>query len=168
MFLLPLVMPLVLGQDAPTNHGLIGYGITMYKPACASACQAVTPLMLDCDHTMMKRMDMGMESPAMDCIATNLPYLQTVAYCIYTHCQGVPLDTMEEWWEKSVVGSMANQPSPMYTYAETLSTIKTAPNISQGDGMLMKAVVVDEDTYVANWKIMDTFEWIEGNHSRYG
>lgn len=164
------ILPTLASRGTP-EHGLIGYGINMYKPVCASACRASVSNPLNCaDHQMVKRMG-GMkkkkESP--ECYANNDPFLQTVAYCISTHCQDVPIWKLEQWWAKRIPGKMPHQPQPKQTYQETLASITTPPqNVTASDDMLMETSLVDEDDYISNYNGNYIFEKNEVTHARHG
>jgi len=80
------------GRPGP---GSIGYGIKMYNPGCAAACNPIfwsdEASMDDHDGMVVKRMDMSSAAPSLKCLATNDPYLQSLAYCMSTHCGDVKL-----------------------------------------------------------------------------
>lgn len=164
------------GEDRP-GHGLIGYGITMYDPACAYACQSSIPTTLDClgsssdeDMSDMSDMDMDMDTPSPECLATYPPYLRSLAWCIHSHC---PADTevyrLERWWVMNVAGTQTVQPEPNVTYQEALRQVNTAPTEVLGDGdMLNRTVKVNEETYLANYNIDVVFPVVEKNHETYG
>lgn len=164
------------------RHGLIGYGINMYNPICASACGRAAPMYLYCaDGVSSSGGGMSMiaindttnvtatESPSAECMANNIPYLQTVAYCIHERCDGsVTPPERELWWYRYVVGIMADQPAPSMTYQESLSSIPTAPNQTlPADSPLVSPVLLNQESYVAMANIMKNFQWVEGLHSRY-
>src|ERR1700753_2324525 len=91
------------------GHGLMGYGITMYRPVCTYACRdTIADAELVCGTwSVMDGMNMSMASP--ECYATDDAFLQTLAYCIHTRCPGpkekerdVPLWKIEKWWTENV------------------------------------------------------------------
>ncbi|WVW82351.1 hypothetical protein I302_104358 [Kwoniella bestiolae CBS 10118] len=182
------------------GHGLIGYGIDMYSPVCCTACRDVTPTYLYCNpedvledmggHSMVvlppslsrrqHDMDMGMndtiqgkvatEMPSPECLADNVPYLQTVAYCISTHCgSDVGLEKREEWWRLNIVGRMPDQPDPIMSYQEALSSIHITPNVTlDEEAAMVVPVLVLEDDYIADKNICVNFQRAEKMHSKYG
>lgn len=163
------------------GHGVIGYGITMYDPPCAFACRDTTQgWMLDCadtdsggghEMTVMKRMEGmdDMEMPSPECYADNDPYLQTLAWCISTHCDGVSTSKLEEFWASNVVGSLANQPTPKYSYQKSLQLITEPPtSIISTDSTLDAPSLVDEEVYLSSYNGNHGFENMEVKSSRYG
>ncbi|KAF1988396.1 ferric reductase-like protein transmembrane component 4 [Aulographum hederae CBS 113979] len=159
------------------GHGLIGYGIEMYKPTCAFACRdTISGSSLSCTPHSMDDME-GMDGMAMDmggdtepeCYATDDVFLQTLAYCISTHCQGVPLWELEEYWKKNVAGNDAVQPDPKISYQKALEDITETPTavLVSGEPLNVTSVVGEED-YMLNWRADSIFEDMEVTHERYG
>lgn len=74
------------------ENGVVGFGISLYQDLCCQACyDSLSTLYLTCttfdDSAMdMSSMDMDMSmimgATSADCYATNVPWLQTMAYCI--------------------------------------------------------------------------------------
>ena len=56
-----------------------------------------------------------------ECIAVHEPWLKTVAYCIYTRCEGIDNSTLEHYWRTELV-SRHNEPQPMWSYGQSLHT----------------------------------------------
>lgn len=172
-----LALP-VLASTGRDGHGLIGYGINMYKPACAFACQSSISNPLDCPDShhdmegmeMVKRMSgMDMEKPSPECYANNEPYLQTLAYCISTHCgEDVTNSSIDGFFEMSLGGRLKHPPKPLYAYAEALIRIDQPPTSqTPSDEMLTRVSLVDEDDYVSNLNGNDGFQESEAQHSKY-
>lgn len=171
-----LVLP-ALASSGRDGVGLIGYGIYMYKPACAFACQSSISNPLDCPdadhghgHDMVKRMSgMDMEKPSPECYANNEPYLQTLAYCISTHCgEDVTNSSIDSFFELSIGGRLKQPPKPLYSYAEALLRIDEPPtNQTDPDEMLTRVSLIDEDSYIANLNGNDGFQSSEAKHSLY-
>ncbi|KAL8659665.1 MAG: hypothetical protein Q9202_007018 [Teloschistes flavicans] len=158
------------GRDA---HGLIGYGISMYDPLCAFTCRdTLSTSILTCsehvDMSMGMDMDMGSETSP-DCFATNDAFLQTLAYCIFTHCQGLPVWRLEEYWTMNVAGTSAHQPLPKATYQQTLANITTRPaaTLAVGEDLDNVMIVAGED-YEASYNAHGIFEKMERHHETYG
>ncbi|CAM1504996.1 Fc.00g106330.m01.CDS01 [Cosmosporella sp. VM-42] len=153
------------------GYGLIGYGIKMYDPTCAFACQGAVPTTLDCpDAPEME----GMEGMAMgaspECLTTNKPYLQSLAWCIYTHCDSsvANIPKLEKFWVMNVAGRQVHQPIPNISYETALEQVRTPPTEVLGeDEILNRTVKVDDDSYLANYNIYTVFEEVEINHSTY-
>ncbi|KAL3479840.1 hypothetical protein BJX99DRAFT_255280 [Aspergillus californicus] len=94
------------------GHGFIGYGISMYKPACAYACRATITNPLNCTTSadshgnkgMGMDMDMQMgdgwiveDAPSAKCYATNDTFLQTLALCMDAQCTTQSIATLERY-----------------------------------------------------------------------
>ncbi|KAK3324330.1 putative ferric-chelate reductase [Cercophora scortea] len=184
----PFVSILVLALAAPavahissgrTGNGFIGYPIAMYNPTCAYACRdTVTSWTLNCtdsedmsghDMSDMAGMDMGSSSPSPECFATNDPFLQTLAWCISTHCTDEDIATLETYWQLNVAGRQAVQPLPKDSYQRALLKVTTPPtSVLDADAVLNEVSLVDEDAYAANLGGEYGFEDMEITHERYG
>lgn len=170
-----LLLPLAVnGSQGRPGYGLIGYGIPMYKPPCAYSCRSSISNPLDCgDHEhhmpMVRRMSgMDMKMPTPECYASNTPFLQTLAYCMSTHCQDVEVWELERYWEMNVAGRLVHQPSPNMTFQEALESISEPPTeVVPAEEMLMSVSLVDEESYVGNFNGNFGFESNETIHSRY-
>jgi hypothetical protein len=130
------ILPSVLGEGS----GVIGMGITMYKPNCAFACRGVIEMaMIDCDESHdHDDMDMDMGGMAMvrrhgddmeitpECRAMSKPFLSTLAYCLSTNC---PSDTpdwvLEKYWETQATGDP--EVKAMWNYEQTLMMVNGTP-----------------------------------------
>ncbi|KAF2473683.1 putative ferric-chelate reductase [Lindgomyces ingoldianus] len=157
------------------GHGLIGYGIVMYKPNCASACRDCTSTgVLNCSTVMEddKGMDMGgmdMTETSPECYATDDVFLQTLAYCISVKCAQLPDWEKEKWWKLNVAGRNQVQPNPKESYRQALDMVTSPPTEIMVSGEpLNKTMLVSEDDYVANWNAEYQFEKQEEIHERYG
>lgn len=142
--------------------GTVGLGLTMYDPACAYMCRnSASGFMLDCPddhhhhhgHHKEKRHGHHHMMPSPECYATNDPFLQTLAWCISTHCpEDVPLSKIENYWENNVAGNLNDQPSPKYSYQEALSRVETEPTeVANATVTLNDTSLVDEWLYQAHW-----------------
>ncbi|KAF2007501.1 hypothetical protein P154DRAFT_614840 [Amniculicola lignicola CBS 123094] len=156
------------------GHGLIGYGTKMYDPPCAYACRDLsTGWMLDCgdDHEAGQghHSDMEMATPSPNCYATNDPFLQTLAWCISTHCQNVKMSKLEKYWKMNVAGRQQVQPSPKYSYQVALARVTEPPTeIVDSEAVLNTTSLVDEESYVASFNGDGGFEVTEVTSERYG
>ncbi|KAF2435456.1 ferric reductase like transmembrane component [Tothia fuscella] len=169
----------VMASTGRPGHGLIGYGINMYSPTCATACRdVISPSSLNCTemesgsgHGGMMMMH-GASATSPECYATDDVFLQSLAWCISTHCTGknsVPLWKLERWWKTSVVGKAAIQPDPKESYEKTLSRVTKPPTeILVSKDPLNKTSLVPEDSYTASFNADTIFEKQESLHSRYG
>ena len=162
----------VLLVSGRTSHGLIGYGISMYRPLCAYSCRAVlSTSMLNCsvpiDMSEGKNMD-GSASTTPECYATDDAFLQTLAYCISTHCQDVAIWDLERYWIMNVAGTESKQPDPKATYQQTIGNITTKPQgiLHSGDD-LHRPMIVSHQDYDMNYNAQDVFEQVEDNHETF-
>lgn len=157
------------------GHGLIGYGIDMYKPNCAFSCRsALSSCTLNCSTVMeMDGMDMDMgdmmyETSA-DCYATDDAFLQSMAYCISSKCKDLATWQLEKYWKDNIAGTSAVQPDPKWTYQESLNKVTSPPNetVAYG-GELNKTMLASEEDWVESWNAQGNFESAEGKHEKYG
>lgn len=158
------------GRD---GHGLIGYGISMYNPLCAYTCRSVlSTSMLNCSHSMHMsegmEMEMGGETSP-ECYATDNVFLQTLAYCMSTHCQHVDIWELEKYWQLNVAGTQPDQPLPKLTYQQALRTIATKPTdtLILGQDLNSTMSISDQD-YRESFNAQSVFEGMERNHETYG
>ncbi|KAF2016339.1 hypothetical protein BU24DRAFT_433400 [Aaosphaeria arxii CBS 175.79] len=157
-----------------TQHGLIGYGIRMYDPPCAFACRdVVTGWMLHCGDAgtggQSHHADMEMETPSPLCYATNDPFLQTLAWCISTHCQSETMSKLEGWWEHYLVGRQPGQPSPKISYQRALANVDEPPTtIISEDDYLNTTSLVDEDSWLAKLNGDGGYDITEKRSNTYG
>ncbi|KAL7938783.1 ferric-chelate reductase [Trichoderma chlorosporum] len=195
MLSLLLAAPAVeAGQTTGRNgHGLLGYGILMYDPACAFACRDTISPLLNCSTTSgntmnkYKRMDMSggsgngpgvdlppgngwMVMPAdPDCKAQNDFFLQTSAYCIYSRCQHVQISKLESYWATWLVGNHADQPVPKMSYGQALQAVGKPPTRPLNNSMLLNYTAsVTDDQWVANFNADWNFALAEYTHERFG
>ena len=155
------------------GHGLIGYGIQMFQPPCAYACRdTVSSWPLDCPGADMSGMDMdgmGMSQPDPECLATNDAYLQTLAWCMSTHCIGIDPATLEGYWQLNVAGRQDVQPSPKESYQQALAKVTFPPTtVINSSDTLNVTSLVDEKSYVANYNADANFELMEITQEQYG
>ncbi|EAW19858.1 putative ferric-chelate reductase (Fre2) [Aspergillus fischeri NRRL 181] len=156
------------------GHGLIGYGISMYKPVCAYACRASITNPLNCGTAVEHEIDTDMSrttmnTPSPSCYANNDPFLQTLAYCMHTHCTDVSVSVLEHYWELNVAGRQQHQPSPKESYQEALESLARPPTIILNTSAVLDiASLVEEETYLSNYNTLWAFEAVETSHERYG
>lgn len=168
----------VLASSGRDGHGLVGYGIKMYQPPCAFACQSAISNPLDCpmDHQddmegmegmKVKRMSHGGEKPSAECYANSEPYLQTLAYCMEQRCpEDVKTSARDKFFEMSIGGRLKKPPVPMYTYVAALMSIDRLPtNSTPSDEMLTQVSLVEDEDYVSNYNGNHGFELSENANS---
>lgn len=145
----------------------------MYKPLCAHACRDVlSTSMLNCSNHVHMAGSMGMDmgsDTSPECYATDDAFLQTLAYCISTHCQGVAVWSLERYWNMNVAGTSPGQPLPKATYQQTLTNITMKPTETLVVGEdLNKTMIVSDEDYKASYNAHGAFEKMERNHETYG
>ncbi|KAE8356182.1 ferric reductase [Aspergillus coremiiformis] len=144
----------------------------MYQPPCAFACRSTITNPLNCSMDADDGMHgswIVMKSPSPECYATNNPFLQTLAYCIYSHCQTRLNSTLQRYWEMNVAGNEQDQPLPKESYQQALQSIGFTPNATVHSSMVLSsASLVSEALYDLNWRTLTVFETVEISHERYG
>ncbi|KAH7239822.1 ferric reductase like transmembrane component-domain-containing protein [Fusarium solani] len=156
------------------RYGVIGYGVVMYDPPCAFGCiDTVKGYTLDCkdDHGMGEHSSsMHMAAATPECKATNDPFLQTMAWCFHTHCTDEKNSTLENIWERDIVGRLKIQPTPKYSYQVALALAAKDPptEVLDKEEVLNRTSLVDEDAWLANFNGDSGFEQMEILAERYG
>ncbi|CAG8408234.1 unnamed protein product [Penicillium salamii] len=150
------------------GHGFIGYGISVYDPVCATTCAEVVPTRLQCP----KSDDGGsyLSTPSPECLATNEPYLTSMAWCIHVHCgDEVEIFNIESWWRLNIPGRQVDQPVPKMTYQHALSLIETPPTeILEKGAVLNRTVTVSNESYNAHQEQQTVYKNVQTNSSKYG
>lgn len=159
--------------DGRVGHGLIGYGISMYRPPCAYACRASVPNPLECphDHGHMDGSEGGSHSSetSPECYATNEHFLRTVAWCIHSRCEEVSMAEIEKYWELNIPGRGRVQPLPRLSFQEALAEVSSPPTESAAPKEILNfTAVVSDETYLGQYDTLTNFEEAEVSHSRYG
>ena len=154
------------------RHGLIGYGISMYKPLCAFTCRDVlSSSVLNCSAPMdTSQMEEGMDSATSpECYATDDAFLDTLAYCISTHCQDATVWDLERYWTMNVAGTLSHQPLPKASYQQTLATITKVPTGTLVIGeKLNRTSIISSGDYESSYNAQGIFEKMEVKHETYG
>ena len=168
---------LILRAKAEVKHGVIGYGINMYKPWCGYACSDVlSSLWLSCTefmemshegHSMVKRMEgmdgpMGMTSP--ECYANNTVWLQTFSYCIKSHCdaEGLSASAQESYWQKTAAGG-----NTVPTLEEALPSQAPTEQLDEEAKWLNTTMLANDDKWTIDRKTIANFETAEYYHATY-
>jgi hypothetical protein len=158
-----------------SEYGFVGYGIDAFDPFCAFACRdSISGATLNCSEVMSDEMGgmsgmggMVMTSP--ECYATDDAFLQTLAWCVQSHCNDIPAWKLEQFWIDNVAGTFANQPDPKYTYQQALSKINGPPTAVYNEtGSLNKTSVVSEDLWFAAYTTDKIFIHQESQQEGYG
>jgi hypothetical protein len=171
-----------LFQDVTeAKGGIIGFGLSLYSDTCSLACHDVlSSLYLSCttfpkNHhdmppgmNMSKRdmggmeMEMGITSP--ECRASNMPWLQTMAYCIHQGC-GAHGYTMERQAECFKLHALSGASSP--TYHDCLPHTAPTVELSMDATWLNVTSLVNKHMYHATHGTMDEMARSEYFHTKY-
>jgi hypothetical protein len=170
-----------------TRHGLIGYGIMLYQPACAHACDNSISAPLNCsigrtnDQTtiskklLMRDDDLQTTSgdewtvsatPSPECKSTNQNYLETLAYCIKQFCPDKTPMELERFWSDDGPGKAVDS---LPAYGEMLASIDRVPDRQVNNSMLLNYTGrVSEYQWKLNYQALRTFTLLEITHQQYG
>lgn len=167
--------------SARSSAGLVGYGITMWKPSCAYACRNLLALSpLECsehqesEHERLVVRHGGHDetfSTSPDCFNHDRAFLLTLAWCLHEHCEeshGTALWQLERFWETDAVPEAHHTPN--YTYTEALAQVgDKAPEVQLHQGHALKEPsAVLEENYASFQTYLQDFGRVESQHSHYG
>lgn len=182
--LLPPLLSLVVRGLA--QHGIIGFGISMYPDLCCQACHdSLASLYLSCttfheqhggEETggMAKRDDggemamtmmmMGMTSD--ECRASNKAWLETMAYCIQQNCNadGYPVDKQAECFSSHALGGVSSGP----TFEESLPVDPPTQELASDATWLNETSLVNREMYYSVHGTLAEFVRSEEYHTKYG
>ncbi|KAH8898324.1 hypothetical protein GQ53DRAFT_742400 [Thozetella sp. PMI_491] len=86
-------------------------------------------------------------TPAPQCYANNDPYLQTLAWCIHTHCPAdLSLSELEAFWELNIAGRILAPSAPKYSYQAALSRVTSPPT-----AIVNSSLVLNTTSLVSPW-----------------
>jgi hypothetical protein len=158
------------------KHGVIGFGISMYKPVCCYACHdSLSSLYLNCttfsmgsddgmSTKMRKRMDMNMSvtgSTSDSCYASNLPWLETLCYCIRSGCTQ---DGIEDWRQDKCFQDLSMSGTSL---DDAIPSHQPTVELTEDAEWLNETMLVNENIYHANYQTLQEFERSEDRHTRY-
>jgi hypothetical protein len=171
-----LVLVTTLFANAELQHGVIGMGIDMFMPWCATACSdTLSGLYLNCttfeqmsgDHHGMKvkrmdGMDMMMGVTSADCRASDTPWLQTFSYCIKSHCdaEGLSAEEQEKYWQKNAAEGM-----PVPSMTEALPTTAPSLSVENEAEWLNETMLANEVAWTTDRRTIQEFAEVERDHS---
>ncbi|EKD20113.1 uncharacterized protein L3040_002212 [Drepanopeziza brunnea f. sp. 'multigermtubi'] len=175
--LVPSLLLLLWQTAGASAGGIIGYGITMYKPVCAYACSdALSSLYLNCttfmSHDSMdmagmklkKRMDMGSEMMGMtsdECYATDRVWQETLAYCMKDRC-----GTIDGVSEERIAKAYSKLSNSDAVYSEVLPAERPATELDADAEWLNVTSLVNSKLYFDNRQTRSEFEYQETMHAR--
>lgn len=169
-----LVIQCVLG----VKNGIIGFGLSIYQDPCCLACHdCLSSLYLGCtafpSHHNMSGMGMGMKmgmdmgmmgTTSEECRASDVPWLQTMAYCIHQNC-GFHGYTVEQQAKCFSVHAVAGASKP--SFHDSLPA--TAPTVElPHDAMWLNTTsLVNTHLYHSTHGTLEEFARSEYLHTRY-
>jgi hypothetical protein len=111
-----------------TTAAFVGLGTRYNDPSCAYACRAsISSAPLVCSgHGHGGAHSHGSPPTSPQCRSEDTAFLTTLAYCINTHCQEVPLWQLEQYWAQQATGSVSVPPK--WDYSAALVHVTTSPN----------------------------------------
>lgn len=159
------------------EHGIVGFGISLFQDLCCQSCHdSLSSLYLSCttftegdDMSMSMSMDMdmgmGMTGTTSDeCYATNIPWLQTIAYCIQQNCNadGYSAEKQAKCFRTQAVAG-ASEPTFQNSIPATAPTVE----LSEDAIWLNFTSLVNRNTYYATHGTLKEFARSEYIHTRY-
>ncbi|ESZ95052.1 ferric reductase like transmembrane component [Sclerotinia borealis F-4128] len=158
-----------------TDYGIIGFGLSLYQDLCCQACHdSLSSLYLTCttfensDDTSMDMSmssDMAMEIMTSDeCYATNIPWLQTMAYCIQQNCDA---DGYSAEKQAKCFSTQAVAGAPKPTFQDSLPATAPTDELSEDALWLNVTSLVNSNTYYATHGTEKEFARSEYIHTRY-
>lgn len=170
------------GQHRRVNHGLIGYGIDMYRPLCAFACRNILSTnRLACSTTnhedkARRHNDQVEFETSVHCYAEDDAYILSLAQCIETHCSGLAERwELDRFWALDAVGSQSVQPQPAYALNDALQAVQNhtdeAGRLSSAaalHGTLTSVSEVSRQDWEMAFSSISDSVYVEERHSQYG
>ena len=166
--------------------GLIGFGIEMYKPLCGAACHDIlSRVELECSiPNPEKSRGFDRLTPAAGrpvqpfltpawCLATDVSYLTSLAYCVDQHCgkdaENVPTWELERFWSSNAANGVME---PKWSYAEALhqahDILGDKTPKTWRSGVMNYTAATNQTRYMSVYGSFETYEHAEVMHSRYG
>ncbi|KAI8627995.1 ferric reductase like transmembrane component [Xylariaceae sp. FL1651] len=183
---IPFLLLSILGftkYASATNNGIIGFGIDLYPDLCCQTCHdSLSTLYLDCtvfpngsdtsgmgSSGMKKRHDdggsmEGMPTTSDECRSNNIPWLQTMAFCIQQNCNAVGFGTTEQgkcFSKEALAG--ATKPTLQESLPVTAPTVELAK-----DAVWLNATsLVNSELYFDTYGTYREFGRSENLHTKY-
>ncbi|KAJ2992259.1 hypothetical protein NUW58_g2225 [Xylaria curta] len=145
---------LLIQQVNGAGDGIIGFGLSIFPDSCCLACHdSLSSLYLSCttfaEHADMPGMDSGMEmgTTTEECRTSNMPWLQTMAYCIQQAC-GAQGYTMEKQAGCFSLHAVAGASEP--TFHGSLPVTAPTVELPEDATWLNATSLYELDEYVGN------------------
>lgn len=168
---------LLFVQNVKTaENGVVGFGISLYQDLCCQSCHdSLSSLYLSCttfdDMSMDMSIDMDMDmdmsmmgTTSDECYTTNIPWLQTMAYCIQQNCNADGYDASKQAKCFSVQ-AVAGAAEP--TFQESLPAIAPTVELSEDDMWINVTSLVNSNVYSSIHGTLKEFARSEYIHTRY-
>jgi hypothetical protein len=169
----------IIQNGCAAESGIMGFGLSLYQDLCCQTCHdSLSALYLNCttfpeddnmdmDMSMDMGMDMSMDTMPMtseECYATNIPWLQTMAYCIQQNCNadGYGADKQAKCFSTQAVAG-ASEP----TFQDSLPAKAPTVELSEDAMWLNTTSLVNGNTYSAIHGTLKEFTRQEYMHTRY-
>lgn len=165
--------------------GLVGMGIEMYKPLCATSCHNILSRPeLNCSvpnehggHGMRHSPASGRPPEPFvtppHCHATDESYLTSLAYCFEYYCgedgDGLLNWELEKFWSEKAARGVVE---PKWSYREALARAKEILGDEEprvwNFGVMNYTAAANQSRYDSVYGSFDTAEYAEVMHARYG
>lgn len=156
------------------ENGIVGFGISLFQDLCCQSCHdSLSSLYLSCTTFPKGNDDMSMdmvmnmektETTSDECYATNIPWLQTIAYCIQQNCNADGYSAQKQakcFRNQAVFG--ASEP----TFQDSLPTTPPEVELSEDAMWLNVTSLVNRNIYYATHGTLKEFARSEYIHTRY-
>ncbi|KAI0444143.1 ferric reductase like transmembrane component [Xylaria telfairii] len=182
----PLLLLSLLGSTqyaSAASNGIVGFGIDLYSDLCCQSCRdSLSTLYLTCttfpdsnnassmDTSGMRKrhdeggMDEDMPMTSDDCRASNLPWLQTMAYCIQQNCNAVGFGAAEQ---VKCFSNQALSGAAKPTLQESLPTTAPTVELASDAVWLNSTSLVNSELYYDTYGTYAEFGRSEYLHTRY-
>lgn len=170
-FILSLLFSFFIHHVSAIENGIVGFGIALYQDVCCQSCHdSLSSLYLNCttfpegDDTSMS---MSMDTTATtsdECYATNIPWQQTMAYCIQQNCNADAYSVEKQakcFSTQAVAG--ASEP----TFQDSLPSAAPTVELLEDAMWLNVTSLVNRNTYYATQGTLKEFARSEYLHTRY-
>jgi len=153
-----------IGPARAVKHGIIGFGITLYPDICCQACNAaLSSLSLNCttfDDPSMA--EMGTTTPA--CRGSNRPWLESMAYCIRTHCESDGLSESQQDECFTTYSLVATNETSLEGNLPAVPPTEILPGTAT---WLNSTSLANQETYQATYQTLEEFSRQENLHARF-
>jgi len=138
---------------------IFGFRKEFYTTRCAHACRtAIQESPLECSSK---------GTTTAKCFASDEPFLETLAFCISSHCSNVSNATIDTFWRKYVAGWDLATPRPTYAYETALRNAGQPTSILPYGKTIDKVYQVAEKDYLIAYTSLADWNESEGYHTKF-